>query len=140
MSARLADLDLAGWQSVLDRHAAMFSGMVPGSRVGLLPKDDFDTPMATMLVWEATGDGMQATYQRFPGFEHVRVDLLFIVDDATIIRLHDPANPLPFADIKIKVRRRDILLYVVKPRDELLENGYEEFLDSLGLVFMGACR
>lgn len=140
MNARLANLDIAGWQSVLDRHPAIFSGMLPGSRVGLLPKDDFDSPNATMLVWEATDGGMQAKYQPFPGFEQVRIDLLFIADDATLARLHDRDNPAPFADIKTKVRRRDILLYVVKPRDELLDNGYEEFLDSLGLVFMGACR
>lgn len=137
---RLADLGLAGWQSVLDRHSAVFSGMALGSRVGFLPKDDFETPMATMMVWEATGDGMQAKYQPFPGFESVRIDLLFIADDATLARLHDSDNPAPFSDIKTKVRRRDILLYVVKPRDELLDSGYEDFLDSLGLVFMGACR
>jgi hypothetical protein len=138
--ARLADLDIAGWQSVLDRHAAIFSGIVPGSKVGLLPKDDFDSPTATMVVWETTEAGISARYQHFPGFEDVQIDLLFIADDATIARLHDPKNPHPFGDIKSKVRRRDILLYVVKPRHELIDNGYEEFLDSLGLVFMGACR
>lgn len=46
----------------------------------------------------------------------------------------------PFADMKGKVRRRETLLYVVKPRAGLLDLGYEEFLDSLGLTFIGACR
>ncbi|KAB2882104.1 MAG: hypothetical protein F9K38_08530 [Pseudorhodoplanes sp.] len=118
----------------------IFLGMQPGSRVGLMSKDDFDPPAATMVVWEATGAAMQAKYESFPGFDQVRVDLLFIADDATIRRLHDAANPTPFAEIKTKVRRRDILLYVVKPRQDLLNCGYEEFLDSLGLVFMGTCR
>jgi uncharacterized membrane protein (UPF0127 family) len=137
---RLNDLDLAGWQSVLDRNAPIFLGMQAGSRIGLMSKDDFEPPDATMVVWEATDHAMRAKYECFPGFDQVKIDLLFIADDATIRLVHDAANPRPFADIKAKVRRRDILLYVVKPRQELLDWGYEEFLDSLGLVFMGTCR
>jgi uncharacterized membrane protein (UPF0127 family) len=114
--------------------------MQPGSRIGLMSKDDFEPPTATMLVWEATEQTMQAKYEFFPGFDQVKIDLLFIADDATLSRIHDAANAAPFAEIKTKVRRRDILLYVVKPRQELLNFGYGEFLDSLGLVFMGTCR
>lgn len=135
-----AQLALAGWQAMLDRHPQIFLGMEPGSRVGLLPEESFDSPSAIMLVWEATERGMVADYRRFPGFAEVEVDLLFVVDSGTLQSLHRPDTEAPFALIKSKVRRREILLYVVKPRDELLDRGYEEFLDSLGLVFMGACR
>jgi hypothetical protein len=137
---RLIDLDLGGWQSVLDRHPMLFLGMQPGARIGLMSKDDFEPPSATMVVWEATDQAMQAKYEPFPGFDQVRIDLLFIADNATIRGIHDAENPAPFAEIKAKVRRRDILLYVVQPRQQLLDRGYEEFLDSLGLVFMGTCR
>jgi hypothetical protein len=105
-----------------------------------MSKDDFEPPTATMVVWQATDQAMRAKYERFPGFDQVEIDLLFIADDATLHRIHDPANPAPFGEIKSKVRRRDILLYVVKPRRVLLAFGYGEFLDSLGLVFMGTCR
>jgi hypothetical protein len=135
-----AALDIAGWQALLDRHAAIFAGMLPGSRIGLLPEEDFESPSAMMLVWEATGNGIVADYRPFPGFEEAEVDLLFVADGETLGRLHDRANPAPLADLKRKVRRRETLLYVVKPRAALLELGYEEFLDSMGLAFMGACR
>jgi len=137
---RLIDLDLTGWQSVLDRQADTFIGIRPGSRVGFMSQDDFEPPAATMLVWEAGERAMQAKYECFPGFDRVKIDLLFIADDATIRSIHDSANTAPFAEIKAKVRRGEILLYVVKPRQELLDIGYGEFLDSLGLVFMGTCR
>jgi hypothetical protein len=139
-TTRFADLDLAGWQSVLDRHSAIFLGMCGGSRIGVMSKDDFEPPDATMLVWEAAANTMRAKYERFPGFDRVEIDLMFIADEATLARLHDSANTNPFAVIRSKVRRRDILLYVVRPRQELLDRGYSEFLDSLGLVFMGTCR
>ena len=136
----LLQLDMAGWQALLDRHASLFAGLLAGSRIGLLPEEDFDSPAAMMLVWEASERGMVAAYRPFPGFDAVQVDLLFIPDHATLRRLHDQANPSPFADMKRKVRRRETLLYVVKPRAALLDLGYEEFLDSLGLTFIGACR
>ncbi len=135
-----AALDIAGWQALLERHSAVFAGMLPGSRIGLLPEEDFESPAAMMLVWEATGNAMVADYRPFPGFAEVEVDLLFVADGETLRRLHDSTNPAPLAELKRKVRRRETLLYVVKPRAVLLELGYEEFLDSLGLAFMGACR
>ncbi len=46
----LAEFDLAGWQSVLDRNAELFCEMKLGSRIGLLSKDDFEPPNATMLA------------------------------------------------------------------------------------------
>ena len=137
---QITQLALAGWQTLLDRNTDIFRGMLPGARVGFLSKDYFEPPSATMIVWEAVTEGMLASYEPFPGFETVKIDLLFIADDDVIRRLHDPDTPTPFAEIKSKVRHRDILLYVVRPRDELLECGYEDFIDSLGLSFMGACR
>jgi len=137
---QVMQLALAGWQTLLDRHTDIFHSMLPGARIGFLSKDDFEPPSAMMIVWEAGAEGMRASYEPFPGFEKVKIDLLFIADDAAIRRLHDPHTPTPFAEIKSKVRHRDILLYVVRPRDELLDCGYEDFIDSLGLSFMGACR
>jgi uncharacterized membrane protein (UPF0127 family) len=137
---RVTELDILGWQSLLDRNPEIFFGMEPGSKVGLLTKDDFEPPTAMMLVWESTPEGMRAYYCAFPGFESVDIDLLFIGDDSIIRRIHDANTPAPFADMKTQVRRRDMLLYIVKPRAQLLERGYEDFLDSLGLAFMGACR
>jgi hypothetical protein len=136
----LLQLDVSGWQALLDRHESLFAGLLTGSRIGLLPEEDFESPAAMMLVWEATEQGMVASYQPFSGFDTVEVDLLFVPNNETLRQLHDRTNPSPFVNMKRKVRRRETLLYVVKPRASLLELGYEEFLDSLGLTFVGACR
>jgi hypothetical protein len=136
----LLRLDVSGWQALLDRHESMFAGLLTGSRIGLLPEEDFESPGAMMLVWEATEEGMIASYRSFSGFDTVEVDLLFIPNNETLRQLHDRTNPSPFVDMKRKVRRRETLLYVVKSRASLLELGYEVFLDSLGLTFVGACR
>ena len=36
--------------------------------------------------------------------------------------------------------RADKLLYVIAPKKQLLDDGYEDFLEALGLAFLGACR
>lgn len=141
-AARMGQIDqrdLGAWQRLLDANADVFDGIAAGARVGLLAKDEFEPP-ATMVVWEATGHGMQARYESFPGFERVSIDLLFIADEATILGMHDPAAGAPFRQIRKKLRRRDILVYVVKPRAALLDAGYENFLESLGLPVLGTCR
>jgi hypothetical protein len=42
--------------------------------------------------------------------------------------------------LKRRLRRGDIMLCTFRTRAQLAESGYEDFLDSLGLAFMGACR
>ena len=93
-----------------------------------------------MVVWEVTEHGVRAGYESFPGFERVMIDLLFIADETTILGLLDPGAGDPFRQMKTKLRRRDILLYVVKPHHALINSGYEHFLDSLGLPVLGTCR
>ena len=136
---QINQLDLGGWQTLLDRNAELFQDIQAGARIGVLSKDDFEPP-ATMVVWEATEQGMRAGYEPFPGFEQVKIDLLFIADETTILGMHDPSAGAPFRQIKTKLRRRDILLYVVKPHHALIDSGYENFLDSLGLPVLGTCR
>lgn len=136
---QINQLDLGGWQTLLDRNTELFQGMKAGARIGVLSKDDFEPP-AMMVVWEATEQGMRAGYEPFAGFEQVKIDLLFIADETTILGMHDSSAGVPFRQIKTKLRRRDILLYVVKPHRALLESGYENFLDSLGLPVLGTCR
>jgi hypothetical protein len=136
---QINQLDLGEWQMLLDRNAEFFQGMRVGARIGVLSKNEFEPP-ATMVVWEATEHGMRAGYEPFPGFEQVKIDLLFIADELTIQGMHDPGAGAVFKEIKTKLRRRDILLYVVKPHRALLESGYENFLDSLGLPVLGTCR
>ncbi len=132
-------LELVGWQTLLDRNPKIFQDMQAGARIGVLSKDEFEPP-ATMVVWQATELGMRAVYEPFPGFEQVKIGLLFIADEATLLGMHDPVTDAPFRQIRTKLRLRDILLYVVKPHRALLDSGYENFLESLGLPVLGTCR
>ena len=46
----------------------------------------------------------------------------------------------PLSTIKKMIRRGSILFFVMKTKYQLQDAGYEDFLDTLGLAFLGACR
>ena len=142
MATAVADvfLDLSAWQNMLDVQQEVFSGMLQGAKIGILPKVEFDSPEGRILSWEAQSGKMLANYSPFTGFRNADVDLLFVAEDEAMVTLYEQAGENAFLQMKESLRRGTILFYVLKTKSELLDMGYEEFLDALGLGFLGACR
>lgn len=132
--------DLNTWQAMLDRQQEVFSGMLRGARIGIIPKEELDSLEGKILAWEAQDGRMLADYRPFTGFRNADVDLLFVADDEAMVALYEQAGDNAFNRMKELIRRGTILFYVLKTKSELLDMGYEEFLDALGLAFLGACR
>ena len=145
--------ELPAWQSMLDRHTELFSEMRPGSAVGFVPPAGGDIAPAShvaglmaaeregeIMVWEAAGAGMRARLQRYVGLRNAKVDLLFVAEDAAIAAMRAAMPAGTVAIMKRQIRRGGIMFYAMRTKRELLDAGYEEFLDSLGLAFLGACR
>lgn len=133
-------LDAQGWQTILDRRPEIFTDMLPGASLGILPKKEFESPVGTMLIWVKQVDKMAAFYQTFTGFQNTSVDLLMIADDAALESLHSKAQDNPFYEMREQIRNGHILYYVMKTKNELLALGFEELIDVLGIPFLGACR
>ncbi len=145
--------DLSAWQAMLDRHAELFSEMSAGSRVGFVSRAGSGiTPgkhaaglMAApgagdMMAWEHQGAGMHTRLESYAGFQDARVDLLFVAEDDALATLRESLNGEALALIKRLIRKGGIMFYVMKNKYQLQDAGYEEFLESLGLAFLGACR
>jgi len=149
-------LDLPAWQGMLDRYQELFTEMLPGSRIGIVPRSGtqlmpgrhlagltgagFKLPEGKMLTWEVDDGGMRAGYRPCARFEEAQADLLLVPDDAALeeIRRHLDADPLSV--MKKMIRCGNILFFVMKTKYQLQDAGYEDFLDTLGLAFLGACR
>jgi len=148
--------DLSAWQAVLDRHQDLFDGMLPGSRIGLLPRSctsvlpgkriaglggaEFNLAEGKMLAWEAQEDRMQARFRPCSSFSDAHADLLLVADDVALAAIHDNLDGDTLSTMKRMIRTGNILFFVMKSKYELQDAGYEDFLDSLGLAFLGACR
>ena len=150
--------DLPAWQAMLDRYQELFSDMLPGSRIGILPRSgtslmpgkhlaglsnsEFSLPDGKMLAWEVNGGrlGMRAGYHPCRKFEETRADLLLVPDDAAFEEIRRSLDGDPLSTIKKMIRCCNILFFVMKTKYQLQDAGYEDFLDTLGLAFLGACR
>jgi hypothetical protein len=145
--------ELGKWQSMLDRHAELFSEMLPGSAVGFVPRAGSGIQpgkhvaglMATggegeMMAWEVGSGGMQASLRRYAGFQDAKVDLLFVAEDASLAAMQEALQGDALSIMKRQIRQGGIMFFVMRTKFELQDAGYEEFLDSLGLAFLGACR
>lgn len=143
----------SAWQTMLDRHNELFTDMEAGSAVGFVPRSGSGIQPGKhvaglvdagkgveMMRWTANGDGMTVSVLRFPGFQEAKVDLLFVVDDVAMLLLQAALGGDTLSQIKRLIRQGNIMFFVLRTKFELQDAGYEEFLDTLGLAFLGACR
>lgn len=148
--------DLESWQDMLDRHAELFTEMVPGSAVGIVARSgsglhpgkhvaalNMAGGSGAMLVWQIRGGdmaGMLAIQRQYEGFKQANVDLLFVADEAALVAIREALQGDTLSIMKRLIRKGNIMFYVMKTKYQLQDAGYEDFLDSLGLAFLGACR
>jgi hypothetical protein len=92
------------------------------------------------MVWEVREDGMYATLRPYTGFQDARVDLLFVAEDGALAAMHAALDGDTLSIIRRQIRKGGIMFYVMRTKYELQDAGYEDFLDTLGLAFLGACR
>lgn len=145
--------ELDEWQAMLGRHEELFTEMVPGSSVAIVPKEGSGIQpgkhvaglMAAegageMLRWEVTTGGMHAEMVPYRGFQDAKVDLLFVADEEALDKLRNNIGDETLSLMKRQIRAGNIMFFVMRTKYELQDAGYEEFLDTLGLAFLGACR
>ncbi len=141
------------WQAMLDRHAPLFSELLPGSAVGFVPRAGSGIHpgkhvagvmnadgAGQMLTWVMEGERMRAGLRDYSGFQDARVDLLLVADEAALQAMREALEGETLSIIKRQIRKGAIMFFVMRTKYELQDAGYEELLDSLGLAFLGACR
>lgn len=128
------------WQRVLDRHAELFEQIEDGASVAVVPRRVV-APVCDpvpILLWVREPGGMAARSAQFGGFKALSSDLLLIANDGTLEAALSRDEPL--GEIKRQLRTGGMLFMVLRRREELREHGWEDFLEWLGMPFLGTCR
>lgn len=140
----------AGWQQVLDRHAELFAETAEGASVAIVPRfardaDGRQRPVVMpvseplpMLLWLREPAAMLVRDAEFRGLKGLVSDLLLIAGEGSLEE--SLAHERPFSELKRQLRSGRILFMVMRTRDELRERGWGDFIESLGLPFLGTCR
>lgn len=141
---------VAAWQRVLDRNEALFADTVPGASIAIVPRfapggggKPRPTVMpvsdpVTMLLWTRESHGMVAREGEFRGLRGLPADLLLVAGEGALEAALRHAEPL--GELKRQLRAGRMLFMVMRTREELGERGWTDFLEALGLPFLGTCR
>jgi hypothetical protein len=143
------------WQAVFDAEGALVAELADGARMGLIAnaasapagrrRAGLDAAGARyagapMLVFAAASGRIAVTSERFESFEASDLDLLFVADEDARAELAGTPGLAKLATMKRLIRRGSVMFFVLRGRHELQAAGYEDFLDSLGIAFLGSCR
>lgn|SRR5574340_1216036 len=141
------------WQAMLDRNQEIFSEMAAGSRVAIVPRESSGIQPGKhvaglmsaggegeMLVLGMADTGMRAAVRPYRGFQDANVDLLLVADAEALAAVRAGLAGDALSLMKRLIRQGNIMFYVMRTKYQLQDAGYEEFLDTLGLAFLGACR
>ena len=131
---------LAAWQQVLDRHAALFEELEEGASVALVARRVLAAARepVPMLVWVREAGGMAARAAEFSGYRALGADLLLVANDGALEAALEREEPL--AEVKRQLRAGGMMFMVLRRKDELRDHGWEDFLEWLGMPFLGTCR
>ena len=144
--------ELAAWQGMLERHGELFADMQPGSRIGIVSREASgilpgkhpaglqSVAQVPMLAWQVEDGGIAARIERFAGMSSTRVDLSLVADADAMTTMREQLGGDMLTAIKRLIRRGSMMFFVFRTKAELQDAGFEDFLDSLGLAFLGACR
>lgn len=132
--------DLPGWRALLQRHAHLFESWIEGGAVGFVERAAADTGAGRMLVWTRAQGATEVQWRDYRGFADCGVAVLFVAQPGALAAVHARLHDNALGQMKLQLRQGGMLLYVMVAKAQLLDEGYEDFLESLGLAFMGACR
>ena len=130
----------AAWQVMLDRYGVFFNDLRSGSRIGIARRSDLGRGEASMVVWEARRGRLYAERKPFCGYGDRSLDIMLVGDDAAVAEVARHLTDGGLPALKEQVRQGGFVCFLMRAQCDLVEAGYEDVLQSMGIIFMGACR
>ncbi|HXK54321.1 MAG TPA: hypothetical protein PK405_06515 [Hyphomicrobiales bacterium] len=145
MGQTVTDAGLCGalqrWREMGEASREVFAALEPGARVGLISQAEMNqAPGARMVVWQAGPEGPTTALAPFAGFADAPADMVFLVPDEALDEVAAAGPDKGLGALEGPVRSGDAMLFYIAPKGDLLDAGYEEFMERLGFGFLGACR
>lgn len=130
----------AAWQVMLDRYGVFFSNLRSGSRIGIARRSDLGRGEASIVVLEARRGRLYAERRPFCGYADTSLDIMLVGDDGAVAEVGRHLADTGLPALKEQVRQGGFVCFLLRTQCDLVEAGYEDVLQSMGVIFMGACR
>lgn len=129
---RVSSVSLAPWQAILERHRGLFDQLDARASIGIAGFGD-----DTMVVCRSIeGGGWRASTERFLGVGKVAVDLLVVLDQQAARKVEDGAENDMLSVLRRNVRLGRAICYCRSSHETLMELGFAEMMDELGMAEM----
>jgi len=125
------------WELLLENGKDMLPGVENGGRVGVLPKRQLAESSGKMIVWEKTTSGVTASECTFDGFQGADVDLLVVAEEKCLLNLWSDPRKDPIRKLREGIRMGEAMVYFLRAKEDLLDKGYEDLTELLGLPRQG---
>ncbi|MFZ5634037.1 MAG: hypothetical protein ACOY40_14440 [Bacillota bacterium] len=133
-------LDVNAWREFPERNRHVFANIKDGARMGILPRTGPGGEGSTLLVWTVREGKVITGSRPFKGFRESGADLLFVAEPASLERIYKELKNDPLAELKKQIRTGGVVFFVLKTREELLDMGYEELIEAIGIPWLGTCH
>ena len=135
--------DAEGWEAMLGRCGTAFSAIEPGGRIGVIATGSLASALCSydgdIMVWTVREDRLELDYAPYFAGERM-ADILFVVDDRALFDLQNASEENLAGRLSAWRKAGDMMLYFLLGRDDLEDAGYFEFLETVGLSYLGPCR
>lgn len=121
------------WHAWIENNKALFAGLNPSAKIGFIIKEVFENlkGKAVILKTSETEERLVVKEVEFAGFRALPVDIVFIAGLSTLEIIKDNVS------LYHLLKNKEVLFFTLKTSAELKEKGYAEFLDTIGLEFLG---
>ncbi|MCL5962343.1 MAG: hypothetical protein M1358_24030 [Chloroflexi bacterium] len=125
------------WQKIAEAQGSLLPGVKPGGRVAVISKQELGESSGEMIVWVSKDQTTGFDKRPFQGFRNSDADLMFVVDEELLVNVCENTQENPIPKLRHGIRQGSVLCYFLRPKRELINIGYEEFVDLLGLPLAG---
>lgn len=130
--------ETTAWERLLEKTSDALSAVSSGGKVAFLAKEELvDPSRAEMIVWKRNGKGIVVHKQAFQGFRYCDADIILVATSDLLTNLCTNVQGDTMRTIRQAIRRGDVVCYFLRSKRELIDMGYEEFVELLGLPLAG---
>ncbi len=131
--------DTLSWQEYLEQNQIL-AKIKNGARIGILPKNNFGTEGEYLLVWEVKEGRINVFTETFKGFRYSGVEIIFLAEEQVLEKMYQALSNDILSEIKNQIRLGNIICYIMKNRQELIDMGFEELIEYIGIPSIGTCH
>lgn len=127
------------WRKWISYNGNLFDLLSPSAKIGFLVKEIFESTQWEVIILKKEEKELIIEDMNFTGLRSLPVDILFIAPNEILKKISEIKDSNNYNTFYQLLRRKEVLFFTLVTTSALEEKGYIDFLESIGLEFLGTC-